>query len=125
MVTNSTPEIGLIDMVQTSADDVSDTVRFYSNVLGAKVQREGDQWSRLRIGGIDIGIHQTPTPISGWMPVFRVSDIVAVKAAVQASHQPILQDYNDIPGGVMLAFSDPAGNAIQVVQIGLSSDQIS
>ncbi len=124
MATEPTPEIGLIDVVQTSADDVAETVRFYRDVLGAVVQRESEEWSRLRLGGVDIGIRKTPATIAGWMPVFRVADIAAVKAALEAAGQPILRDYHDIPGGVMLAFADPAGNAVQIVQLGIAEEQL-
>ena len=124
MATDARIEIGLIDMVQTAADDVAETVRFYRDVLGAAVQREGDEWSRLRLGGIDIGIHRTPASPEGWLPEFRVADIAAVKAAVVAAGRPILRDYDDIPGGVVLAFADPAGNAVQVVQLGISEEQL-
>ncbi len=125
MATDATTEIGLIDMVQTAADDVLETVRFYRDVLGATVQRESEEWSRLRLGGVDIGIHRTPAAIEGWMPVFRVADIAAVKAALEAAGQSILRDYHDIPGGVILAFADPAGNAVQVVQLGIDQEQLS
>ena len=125
MTTDANPEIGLIDMVQTAADDVLETVHFYRDVLGATVQRESEAWSRLRLGGVDIGIHKTPASIVGWMPVFRVADIAAVKAALEAAGHTILSDYHDIPGGVVLVFADPAGNAVQIVQLGIDEAQLS
>ena len=122
--TAATARIGLLDMVQTSADDVREAVRFYRDVLGAAVVVESEGWSQLRLGGIDIGIHRTPAAQESWTPSFRVADIAAVKAAVQASGRPLLRDYHDIPGGVVLGFADPAGNPLQVVQLGISAAEL-
>lgn len=120
MAAETSAEIGLMDMLQTAADDVRETVRFYRDVLGATVQTEQDEWSQVRLGGVDIGIHRTPVATEGWLPVFRVADIAAVRQAVVAAGRPVLRDYHDIPGGVVLSFADPAGNAVQVVQYGVS-----
>ena len=56
MAAETTPAIGLLDMMQTAAEDVGAVVRFYSEVLGATVEVEGEQWSQLRIGGVSLGI---------------------------------------------------------------------
>lgn len=124
MAAETTPTIGLLDMMQTAAEDVGAVVRFYSEVLGATVEVEGEQWSQLRIGGISLGIHRKPATVEAWMPSFRVPEIAAVKAALEAAGTPILRDYHDIPGGVVLAFADPAGNPVQVVQLGISEAEL-
>lgn len=113
-------EIGLLDMVQTAADDTAEAVRFYRDVLGATVETEHDEWSQVRLGGVTLGIHRKPAGIEAWTPSFRVADIAAVKAALEAAGRPLLRDYHDIPGGVVLAFSDPSGNPLQVVQQGIT-----
>lgn len=124
MTAETTPTIGLLDMLQTAAEDVGAVVRFYSEVLGATVEAESEQWSQVRIGGVSLGIHASPATIEMWMPSFRVPDIAAVRVALEASGTPILRDYHDIPGGVVLAFQDPAGNPLQVVQLGISADDL-
>lgn len=113
-------EIGLLDMLQTAADDPAAVARFYSDVLGATVESDSDQWSQLRLGGVSLGIHRKPAAIERWMPSFRVSDIAAVKAALERAGAPILRDFHDIPGGVVMAFEDPAGNPLQAVQLGIT-----
>ncbi|MDP6605556.1 MAG: VOC family protein [Dehalococcoidia bacterium] len=117
-------EIGLIDMLQTAADDVAEVVRFYSEVLGATVESAHDEWSQVRLGGISLGIHQRPASVERWMPSFRVSDISAVKAALEAAGAPVLRDFHDIPGGVVMAFQDPAGNPLQAVQLGITEAEL-
>lgn len=124
MTAETTPTIGLLDMLQTAAEDVGAVVRFYSEVLGATVEAESPHWSQLRIGGVSLGIHAAPAAIESWMPSFRVPDIAAVRATLDAAGTPILRDYHDIPGGVVLAFQDPAGNPLQVVQLGISAGDL-
>lgn len=119
------PEIGLLDMLQTTASDPAATVRFYRDVLGATVQSEGAAWSQVRLGGIDIGMHAPPASYEGWMPAFRVGDIAAVKASLEAAGATILRDYHDIPGGVTLQFADPDGNVLSAIQYGTSVEQLS
>lgn len=117
-------EVGLIDMIQTTAEDMAESVRFYRDVLGGAVQSESESWSQLRLGGVDIGIHQRPAAVEGWMPLFRVTDIAATRAAVVAAGRPLLRDFHDIPGGVTLTFADPAGNPVSAVQYGASEAQL-
>ena len=124
MTAETTPTIGLLDMMQTAADDSGAVVRFYSDVLGATVEVEGEHWSQVRIGGLSIGIHQKPAAIERLMPSFRVPDIAAVRAALEASKTTILRAYSDIPGGVVLVFEDPAGNPLQVVQLGITEAEL-
>lgn len=124
MTTQAKPTIGLLDMIQTAADDVLGTTRFYRDVLGATITSEHEQWSQVRLGGVDIGIHEKPVSPESWIPSFRVPDIAAVKAAIEAAGRPILRDYHDIPGGVVLRFDDPAGNVVQVVQLGVTEAEL-
>lgn len=117
-------EIGLIDMIQATTDDMDETVRFYRDVLGAAVQSQSQSWSQVRLGGVDIGIHERPAAVEGWMPLFRVTDIAATRAAVVAAGSPLLRDFHDIPGGVTLVFADPAGNPVSTVQYGTSVAEV-
>ncbi len=118
------PQIGLLDMVQAGADDVPGAVAFYRDVLGAVAQQESEAWGQVRLGGVTLGIHRRPAAAEGWMPVFRVTDVAAVKRAVERSGRAVLQDYHDVPGGVVLTFADPAGNPVQVLEIGASEAEL-
>lgn len=113
-------DIGLIDVLQTTADDVGAAVAFYRDVLGAEVQSEGGQWARVRLGGVDLGIHAAPAGYEGWMPAFRVADVATVKASIEAAGGEH-RDYHDIPGGVSFQFMDPAGNWLAVIQYGVTA----
>lgn len=113
--------IGSLELIQLRTPDPVATAEWYHDVLGATVQASSPFWSRVRLGNVDIGIHEgTPPPESGWEPAFRVLDIAAVRAALEAHGVAITQGYHDIPGGVKLGFKDTAGNALAVYQFGVS-----
>ena len=124
MTTDAKAEIGLLDMLQTASDDPLALVRFYRDVLGADVESEHEQWSQVRLGGVTLGIHERRATTEGWLPSFRVADVAAVKGALEAAGRPIVRDYHDIPGGVVLTFEDPAGNRLQVVQQGITEAEL-
>ena len=86
-------------------------------------------WSRVRLGNVDIGIHEGAPPepgtAVGWEPGFRVHDVAATRAALEAHDVAITQDYHDIPGGVKLGFRDIAGNELAVYQYGIAVADLS
>lgn len=113
-------DFGLLDVLQAVTGDVVSTVAFYRDVLGADVQSESEQWARIRLGGVDLGIHASPAGYEGWMPAFRVADVTVVRAAIEAAGREF-RDYHDIPGGVSLQFRDPAGNWLAAIQYGVTA----
>ncbi|MSP22256.1 MAG: VOC family protein [Dehalococcoidia bacterium] len=121
------PQIGLLEVLQTSSSDVAATVAFYRDVLGATVQgdeqAESLQWARLRLGNVDIGIHAAPASYEGWLPSFRVVAVGPLRAAVLAAGLEC-RNYHDSPGGVSLQFRDPAGNWLAAIQFGVSAAQL-
>lgn len=112
-------EVGLLDLVLARADDVPATAAFYRDVLGATVQTVSPAWAQVRLANVDIGIHERGASGDAWEPGFRVADIAAFKAHLAASGVPVVEDFHEIPGGVKLAFRDPAGNPIAVYQYGV------
>ena len=118
------PEIGLLDLLQTASDDPAATARFYRDVLGADVESESPAWSQVRLGGVDIGIHAKPASHDGWLPAFRVADVAAVKASLEQAGATILRDFHDIPGGVTLHVADSDGNALSMIQYGISTQEL-
>jgi predicted enzyme related to lactoylglutathione lyase len=118
-------EVGLLDVLKLYAEDVSATVAFYRDVLGAAVQQDTEHWGQVRLGGIDIGIHGgTNDPSAGWEPGFRVPDIAAFRAHLERYEVAVTRDFHDIPGGVTLSFRDPGGNSLAVTQYGTSEEEL-
>ena len=116
-------QVGLLDVLQTVADDVASTVAFYREVLGATVQSESPNWARVRLGNVDLGVHSGPAGYEGWMPAFRVPDVRSVRAALLTAGFEC-REYHDIPGGVSLQFRDPAGNWLAAIQYGITTAQL-
>lgn len=114
---------GLLDMLQTSGGDPQRLVAFYRDALGADVEAESDAWSQVRLGGVSIGIHGPGASHEGWMPAFRVGDIAAVRARLEAAGAEVA-GYHDIPGGVTLRLTDPAGHQLAVTQYGTTVAQL-
>ncbi len=113
--------IGALDLIQLHTADPVATAAWYRDVLGATVQMTSPYWSRVRLGNVDIGIHEGARPAGpGWEPGFRVLDIAATRAALEAHAVEITQPYHDIPGGVKLGFRDVAGNELAVYQYGIA-----
>ena len=105
--------------------DMSRAVTFYRDTLGFKLDMESPFWSQFDLGdGLILGLHHanaaTPRPAGGWAPTFNVEDVVATKQGVLSAGSFLTSDYHDIPGGVVLTFSDPDGNEITVEQAGIT-----
>lgn len=119
------PVVGMLDLLKLFTPDVGAALAFYRDVLGAVVAEENlPHWARVRLANIDIGLHHGEAPShgrgAGWEPTFRVHDIAAFREHLRRHDVAVLQDFHDIPGGVVLAFADPAGNVLSVSQYGTS-----
>ena len=122
--------IGALELIQLRTADPAATAEWYRDVLGATVQMTSPFWSRVRLGNVDIGIHESAVgreagASAGWEPAFRVHDIAATRATLEAHGVAITQDYHDIPGGVKLGFRDIAGNELAVYQFGIAVGDLS
>jgi predicted enzyme related to lactoylglutathione lyase len=105
--------------------DMPKSVAFYRDVLGLPLEMETPGWSQFDLGsGVALGLHMTRGETKqnepGWVPGFTVSDIRAARDRVVGAGAQIAQDYHDIPGGVVLEFTDPDGNRVDVSQMGIS-----
>jgi len=104
--------------------DMERSVAFYRDVMELPLEMESPGWSQFSLGnGAWLGLHpsrEAITPALGWTPGFSVTDIRSTKERLQASGSPITGDYHDIPGGVVLEFTDPDGHALNASQMGIS-----
>jgi predicted enzyme related to lactoylglutathione lyase len=101
------------------------SVAFYRDTLGLPLRMESPGWTEFDLGhGVVMGLHRSmnegkqPTP--GWIPSFTVDDVRAAKERVVSSGARLTQDFHDIPGGVVIEFTDPDGNPISASQLGIS-----
>ena len=124
----TTVRLGLLDLIQVPATDVERSLAFYRDVLGGLPSEVSlPHWARVRLANVDVGIHlaeATAAAGPGWEPAFRVHDIAAFRAHLEARGVPIVLEYHDIPGGVKLGFTDPDGNSLAVYQYGTSEAKL-
>ena len=98
---------------------------FYRDVLGLTPAYISPGWGQLSVpGGGSIGLHppfaEGAKPNgSGWILGLEVDSVAATRAAVEGAGVSV-GTYHDVPGGVVLDFSDPDGNPIQVIQHGVT-----
>lgn len=113
------PRPGLLDHLLVRGPDVGVLAAFYRDILGGVVTEEAlPHWVRVRVANIDLGLHQG-VPGGGAQPRFRVPDVTAFRAHLEAHGVAIPEGYHAIPGGVELDFADPAGNLLGIVQYGV------
>jgi len=99
-------------------------VGFYRDVLGLTPGNQTPYWSDFDLpGGTKLGLHPPFTGGnmangSGWILGIEVDDVVALRATLEAGGHEV-GGYNDVPGGVVIAFTDMDGNPIQAIQTGV------
>jgi len=108
------------------------SIAFYRNVLGLESVHESPYWSEFVVGSNSIGLHP---PIDGAQPPYgrypmgwylglQVDDIRALRRRLEDEGVKIERDYHDIPGGVILDFSDPDGHILEAFQSGTTVSQL-
>ena len=108
--------------------DMDRAVGFYRDVLGLPLEMQSPGWSQFELGGgAALGLHaatEVAKPQPGWVPGFAVADVKAAKERLIAGGATIASDFHDILGGVVLEFTDPDGNHIDVSQTGTSCAEL-
>ena len=118
------PVLGSLDYLMLYAPDVAALAGFYRDVLdGAPIEEAYPDRARLRVANIDVGLHRGTPSDGGGQPAFRVSDIAAMRAHLEA-HGIVCEACEAIPGAVRMGFRDPAGNVLQVLQWGATLDSL-
>ena len=121
-----------LSVIMCQVSDMDRAVAFYRDVLGLKPGNVSPYWSDFEAGGAKIGLHpplkgsEAPYSISGkgWIIGFATDDLAALKARLLESGAEIRDSYHDIPGGVILDFADPDGNALRAAQYGISAKDL-
>lgn len=109
--------------------DMDRAVAFYRDVLGFEIGYQSVHWTGMQIGSATLGLHslmgeraqhpEIPT-VGGWILGYSVANLVELKVKLVEAGAKILQDFHDVPGGVVILFLDPDGNAVQVIQRGIT-----
>jgi predicted enzyme related to lactoylglutathione lyase len=101
------------------APDLEAARAFYGDILGLEIEHETPALLVLKSEGsqgalLSVGIGEaSATGAEVW---WRVDDADAFRAALVAGGVRIIQEPTDLPFGRVVAFADPAGNALHVFQ---------
>jgi methylmalonyl-CoA/ethylmalonyl-CoA epimerase len=126
-----------LDHVALSVPDIGESVAWYQKMFGFQEVRRGGQPAGMQTaliqrGDIRIELFQVsgaaPLPESRRNPsedfrthgvkhfAFRVQDIRAVLARLQAKGVKVVFELHDYPGAAFAFVSDNAGNAVELIQ---------
>jgi predicted enzyme related to lactoylglutathione lyase len=102
------------------------SVAFYRDRLGLTPGMVSAWWSTFPIGDTQIGLHppfdDRPAG-SGWVLGLEVDDLATLRQQLESAGVTCAP-YHDIPGGCVMDFADPDGNAIQAMQTGVTAADI-
>ena len=108
--------------------DMDRAVTFYRDTLGMTLQMQSPGWSQFTLAnGAILGLHvarEEGKPQPGFVPGFAVDDVKQAKERLAGGGATISGDFHDVPGGVVLEFTDPDGNALNVSQMGTSCAEL-
>jgi predicted enzyme related to lactoylglutathione lyase len=114
--------VGPIDHVYYWTTDLDRAVSFYRDVVGLRlVRRDGSNWAEFDAGAIRFALHGTgegrpPLP-GGATAVFRVDDLDAARAALQARGAEFEEHLGEVEDFARFAsFRDPDGNPVQIIE---------
>ena len=108
--------------------DMRRALAFYRDILGLRVTEEDEHWSALDVGGVRVGLHGTdgkpvpPVPRdahgakSGGTLTLRVADMRAEVTRLRRAGVKFLGEVVDEPWGSIVAFEDPDGNVLKLMQ---------
>ena len=114
----------MVSRVHTILCEVSDmdrSVSFYRDVLEGTVEYESPHWSSIRIGDSRFGLHPEMGALGlggGFIITLEVDDVKAFRARL-AEDGHLAGEYHETPSGVLFNFSDPDGNRLQAMQVGI------
>ncbi|MEO8082454.1 MAG: VOC family protein [Ardenticatenales bacterium] len=110
-----------LDMVLLFTTDVDRAVAWYTDILGLKLRARHGDFAVFETGGTPLALHggadasASASPSTGATPVLRVDDYAAAKAALEAKGC-VFTFENSTPHAMFGSFSDPDGNALQIIE---------
>jgi len=119
--------IGRCAWNELATPGVDEQLAFYTGLFGWQVGGEmpvpaGHSYRRLLADGTGIGaigsiLREGRPP--NWLPYFRVDDIAAARAAVEAGNGRVVREPHQLPGGAwILVAEDPEGTPVGIVAAG-------
>lgn len=122
--------IGPVNVVFCLVSDMGRATSFYRSLLESEPTFESSHWTEFLAGGLRVALHLSPsTPTlegrsSGWVVCFECDDLRLLRERVAASGVPFEREFHDTPSGTILSFTDPDGNPLQAIQLGVEAKDL-
>ncbi len=115
------PAIGPIDYVYFWTSDMDRAVKFYGQVLGLRlVHQDQSKWAEFDAGPLRLALHaavEDRAPEPGGTVVFRVDDLDAARAKIEARGAEFEEPAGEIEGYARFAsLRDPDGNRVDLIE---------
>ncbi|MEZ0327584.1 MAG: VOC family protein [Fimbriimonas sp.] len=107
-------------------EDMDRAVGFYRDVLGLEVQFSSPHWTSVTLGSTRLGLHPPMGGTragGGWIVGVEVEDIAALRTVLNSNGHET-GHYHDTPAGVVMDFTDPDGNRLQAMQVGVKAASV-
>ncbi len=104
---------------------VEAAVVFYRDILGLTPGYVSPHWADFTLpDGSRIGLHSPfgeghTANGSGWILGIEVDSVVSLRGQLETAGHKV-GGYHDVPGGVVMDFTDLDGNSIQAIQTGVA-----
>ena len=110
-----------VSVVWLPVTDMGRAVRFYSETLGLEVQDQQDEWSQLKVGGLQVGLNardeESPGGDGGAVLAFQPDGgIDAAVEELEGNGVEFAGGISDHPWGRIATFKDPDGNDLQLYE---------
>lgn len=103
--------------------DLAASLRLYRDTLGFdELWREGDDTVGLAIPDTDVALMVDGAAVAGWGPgpIFGVEHVADFRA--EHGDLDVVTEPMEVPGGMLMALRDPAGNMIYVMDQSADGD---
>lgn len=101
-------------------ENMDRTLEFYERALGLKLKfRDGERWAQFTLGDASFSLSsrdEAPQGAQGATVVFEVADIDSCKTMIVSNGGTIVSERDMGSHGKTLAFRDPAGNIVQLLE---------
>jgi predicted enzyme related to lactoylglutathione lyase len=110
--------------------DMDRAVGFYRDVLGLAAGYVSPYWSEFKMGETKIGLHPlfegstSDAGGKGWILGVQAEDLKTLREKLNGAGVWVKEGYHDVPGGVIMDFRDPDGNALQAIQVGAKAKDL-
>ncbi len=102
-----------LDYVELPVENSQASAQFFADAFGWSMTAFGPSYAATTTGDVDVGLQGDAAEASAApLPIIRVDDLEAARAAVVAAGGEIVRDIFAFPGGRRFHFRESGGNEL-------------